>query len=161
MEKETRPVLAWLGEVITLAAVTAWVGGHAALGAFAARIAFRDLDRGVASTLMTTVFQSFDGLAVWALVALGLATVLRAAALGREAWRGFGFVSLATAAALLAVGVLGISWVHPRIEEMFRLGATLDPRFGALHRLSERLGHLEVLLAMLLFGSLAWRRRQV
>ena len=42
--------------------LVAWVGGHAALGAFAARIVFRDLPRPLAATTMSTIFSSFDNL---------------------------------------------------------------------------------------------------
>jgi hypothetical protein len=42
---------------------------------------------------------------------------------------------------------------------MFHEGATLGSSFAALHRTSERLGHLEVLFAALLLGAFAWPRR--
>jgi hypothetical protein len=144
-----------VAETVAVAAVAAWVGGHAALGAFAARILFRDLPRETAATAMTTVFRSFDGVILFGIAALAVATAARLWALG--AGRGQ-FVATLAAVGLLAVGTAELAWVHPAIERMFHEGATLSPAFAGLHRLSERLGHAEVLLAVTLFGAFAWRR---
>ena len=146
-------------DTISAAAIAAWVGGHVALGAYAARIAFRDLPRDLASTTMTTVFGSFDTLARVALALLLLCVVSRVVALGRAALRGADFVLLAAACALLAVGAAGIFYAHPAIERMFHEGNTLSPAFAAMHKLSEKLGHLEALSAVIFFGALAAPRR--
>ena len=57
---------------------------------------------------------------------------------------------------LLGCGLASIAWVDPAIERMFQDGATLLPRFAALHTMSERLGHLEVSLTVILFAAFAW-----
>jgi Domain of unknown function (DUF4149) len=145
-------------ELVGALAIVAWVGGHAALGAFAARIVFRDLPRAMAAPTMSAVFRSFDGLILAALVALAAATVGRVAALGltRRAER----ISLGAALGLVAVGALEVAYVHPSIEAMFLAGRTLEPAFASLHKLSERCGHVEVLLAALWFGAAAWARSE-
>src|SRR5207249_899518 len=134
----------------------AYVGGHAVLGAYAARIVFRDLPRPLAATTMTTIFSSFDGLAVAALALLAIAVVARAAALGRSGIHGAHLAVAAAALGVLVAGVLGVAWAHPAIEEMFRDGDTLSPRFAAMHKLAEKLGHLEALFGLALFATLAW-----
>ncbi len=151
-----RPRLAAASETVAALAVVAWVGGHAALGAFAARIAFRDLPRALAASTMTTIFHSFDGVIVAALIALALATVGRMLALGLG--RRVDRVALGAALALCAVGALEIFYVHPNIEAMFAAGRTLEPAFASLHKLSERCGHVEVALTALLLGAFAWAR---
>jgi hypothetical protein len=153
-----RSTLLSIADTVAIGATAAWVGGHAALGAFAARIAFRDLPRADAAATMTTVFRSFDGLVVVALALIAVATAARLAVVGRASLKGAPFVAALAAAALLAVGLAGIAWVHPEIERLFHEGATVGPHFAAMHKMSERLGHLEVGFALLLFGSLSWRR---
>lgn len=150
--------LAAIAELASTASVAAWVGGHAALGAFAARIAFRDLPRDIAATTMTTIFRSFDRLIAVALLVLTLAFLLRLATRGiaTNADR------LATLAALglATTGLVELMWVHPMIERLFGEGQTIGPRFATWHRLSERLGHLEVILGITLFTGLIWGRTQ-
>ncbi len=162
MSAAPHPRAAATAETVAATAAAAWVGGHAALGAFGARILFRDLPRETAAATMTTVFRSFDHLILVALVALAAATLLRAWAVGlftrgRPVGRADAVATLA-AVGLIAVGILALGWVHPGIERLYHEGATLSPRFAALHRASERLGHAEVALAIALFGSFAWRR---
>jgi hypothetical protein len=159
------PRLAALAETVASVAVAAWVGGHAALGAYAARILFRDLPRDTAATTMTTVFRSFDLLLAICVATLAVATLVRVFALGifsrgGVARRSDVFGTL-LAAAMVAVGLAALLWVHPAIERMFHEGATMSSRFAAFHRLSEQIGHAEVVLGILLFGSFAWGRTRV
>jgi hypothetical protein len=157
---ETRPSarvwLAALAEACAALSLLAWVGGHAALGAFAARIVFRDLPRALAAPTMTTIFRSFDGVIA---VSVG---VLAAATLGRL-WivgaRGLDRLVAVVGGCLCALGLFELTYVHPRIEALFRAGRTLEPEFARLHRLSERCGHLEVLLAAALLIGHALARR--
>ena len=142
---------------ITLA-VAAWVGGHAALGAFAARIAFRDLPRGLAAPTMTTIFRSFDNVIAGCLLFLVLATLARGWTRGFQARSDWWVAVLSVG--LSAVGALELLWVHPAIEKMFEAQRTLEPAFDKLHRISERCAHLEVLLAAALFFALAFARPQ-
>src|SRR5262249_2357502 len=71
-----------LADPLAALALVAWVGGHAALGAFAARILFRDLPRPIAAPAMTTIFRSFDQLILAALGVLALATLVRRFSVG-------------------------------------------------------------------------------
>lgn len=148
-----------LSEAVAALALAAWVGGLASLGAFAARIVFRDLPRAEAAPLMNTIFRSFDGFAAAALVVFALASLVRALSLGGRSLRGAGLVATVVTVALVVVGLWGIIAVHPAISQMFQAGDTLSPRFLATHRLSERLGHAQVLLTALLYGAYAWQRR--
>lgn len=159
---DPRGRVAAIAETASATAAAAWVGGHAALGAYAARIAFRDLPREAAAATMTTIFSSFDSLAAACVLLLAAATVARVWALGilgrHGATRRSDLLATLAAVGLVAVGLLTLLWVHPQIEAMFRAGATGGSRFQTLHRVSERLGHAEVVLTIALFGGFAWRR---
>jgi len=149
-------------ETISAIAVAAWVGGHAALGAFGARILFRDLPRDVAAATMTTVFRSFDSLILVAAIAVAVATLARAWAVGVFS-RGTRIeradaIATFAAVALVAVALVELGWAHPAIERLYRAGASASVEFASLHRASERLGHAEAALGAVLFGSFAWRR---
>jgi Domain of unknown function (DUF4149) len=139
-----------------LLVTAAWVGGHTALGAFAARILFRDLPRGVAAPTMTTIFRSFDKVIAVCLGVLAAASLLRAwgQGLGQRSDR---FVAGASVA-LCAIGAFELLWLHPSIESMFEAGRTLEPSFASLHRISERCAHLEVIAAVTLFLAMAYSR---
>jgi hypothetical protein len=130
-----------------------WVGGHAALGAFAARIAFQELPRAEAARTMTRVFHEFDQL-----ILAAIAVLLLAAVLGAWARRGglASQVRLGLELGLCALGLFELRYVHARIEEMFAAGRTLEPAFAVMHRLSERCVHGEALLVVLLLGLRAW-----
>jgi Domain of unknown function (DUF4149) len=149
-------VVAVCDALIALALV-AWVGGHAALGAFAARIVFRDLPRPLAASTMSTIFSSFD-----TLVGVGAAIVL-AAALARFVARRGASTTLdvlisAACGFLVCIGAFEVLYLNREIVEMFHAGRTLEPAFGALHRLSERCGHLEVLLAAVILFAQSFGR---
>jgi len=150
-----RRLVAVLDTLMALALV-AWVGGHAALGAFAARIVFRDLPRPLAASTMSTIFSSFDTLiGVMAALVLGC-TLARLVALREKRTD-----QLIAVAGLLiaALGLFEIVYVNRHILEMFHAGRTLEPAFASLHRLSERCGHLEVVLAAVIFGAQSWSRQ--
>lgn len=138
-------------------AVAAWVGGVAALGAFTARIVFRDLPRDLAAPTMSTIFRSFDGVVVACLILVAIGAVVRLYALGIRGRADR--VALVAAAALVVLGALDIGYVHPTIERMFRDGRTLEPAFAALHTLSTRSANLEALCALLILAAHAFGRR--
>jgi hypothetical protein len=149
-------VVAVCDALIALALV-AWVGGHAALGAFAARIVFRDLPRPLAASTMSTIFSSFD-----TLVGVGAAIVFAAALARFVARRGssttLDLLISAACGFLVFIGAFEVLWLNRQIVEMFHAGRTLEPAFGALHRLSERCGHLEVLLAAVILFAQSFGR---
>jgi hypothetical protein len=138
-------------------ALVAWVGGHAALGAFAARIVFRDLPRPLAASTMSTIFSSFDGLIAGAAVIVLLATLARAFVL-RGSFTRADLVVTVCGCFLVAIGIFEVAWLNRQIVDMFHAGRTLEPAFQSLHRLSERCGHLEVVLAIAIFGGQSWSR---
>jgi hypothetical protein len=153
-----RPWVVAVADTLMALAVAAWVGGHAALGAFAARIVFRDLPRPMASSTMTTVFRSFDSVILIALTVLIAAAIVRVIN-GGLATRADRIVAGA-ALALGSLGLFEIVYVHPHIEQMFEAGRTLEPAFASLHKLSERSGHMEVLLMGILFAAQAFSRKR-
>jgi hypothetical protein len=153
-----RATAAAVAEVATALALVAWVGGTAALGAFAARIVFRDLPRALAAPTMSAIFRSFDGLIVGALIVLAAAAIVRLYAVGIRGRADR--VALAATAALLVLGLIDVGFVHPRIDAMFREGRTLEPQFAALHQVSTRSANLEILVAALLLGAHAFARRE-
>lgn len=147
-----------LAETVAAVALVAWVGGIAALGAFTARIVFRDLPRGLAAPTMSTIFRSFDGLIVACVIVFALATIVR---LYSHGLRGRADrIALVAASALVVLGALDVGWVHPQIAQMFEAGRSLDPQFAALHKLSTRSANLEILCAVLVLGGHAFARRR-
>ena len=143
-------------DVLSTLALVAWVGGQAALGAFAARIVFGELDRPDAARTMSRVFHEFDyvilaGVAVLALCAIG---GLVARGLDRPSQVRFGLEL-----GLCALGLFEVFWVHAHVESMFHEGRTLEPAFQALHHLSERCAHLELVLLVAILAVRAWPRQ--
>jgi hypothetical protein len=140
-------------DVISALAMVVWIGGHAALGAFAARIAFQELPRPLAASTMTRVFHEFDRVIVVCLALLALS------ALAGVWGRGAGVrsqVRFGLELGLCGLGGFEMLYVHPNIEALFAAGRTLEPAFAALHHLSERCAHGEVLLCALAFVARAW-----
>lgn len=155
MSKTTAAALA---ETLTAIVVAAWVGGIAALGAFAARITFRDLPRELAAPTMSHIFRSFDGLVVICVLLLAVATIVRLFSVGIRGRADR--IAIVAASALVLLGAIDVGWVHPQIEQMFRDGRTLEPQFAALHKLSSRSANLEILCGLLLVGAHAFGRKQ-
>jgi hypothetical protein len=146
-----RRLIAICDAVIALALV-AWVGGHAALGAFAARIVFRDLPRPLAASTMSTIFSSFDNL-----IGVMVAVILGAAVTRVVAKRG-DWLIVGACFFLVALGAFEIAYVNRQILEMFQAGRTLEPAFASLHKLAERCGHLEVVSAAVILSAQSWSR---
>ena len=144
-------------ETAMTAALVAWIGGIFALGAFTARILFRDLPREAAAPAMSTIFRSFDGVVVACVVVVALATGLRLLAVGLR--HRPDRIALVAGTALTLLGALDVGYVHPGIARMFAEGNTLDPAFHALHTLSSRSANLEAICAILVLGAFAWSRR--
>jgi hypothetical protein len=157
MTDPTRRRLVAIADTAAGLALVGWVGGHAALGAFAARVVFRDLPRALAAPTMTTIFRDFDNLIVGALVVLLVATVVRAFAGGFA--RRADQIAVGAAVALILLGTFEVAWVHPHIEALFHAGRTLEPEFQSLHRLSSRCAHVEIFLTLTIFASQSWSRR--
>ena len=145
-------------ETAMTAALVAWIGGMFALGAFTARILFRDLPREAAAPAMSTIFRSFDGVVVACVVVVALATGLRLMAVGLR--HRPDRIALVAGTALTLLGALDVGWIHPSIARMFTEGRTLDPAFHALHTLSSRSANLEAICAILVLGAYAWSRRE-
>jgi hypothetical protein len=155
MPLEQKPWVRTVADTVIGLCLVAWVGGHAALGAFAARILFRDLPRSAASQTMTTVFRSFDTLILTAMFVLLAAAVLRAlTGVSKRADR----IVVGACFALVALGAFEVVWLHPHIEGMFLAGRTLEPAFASMHRLSARCANVEIALAALILGGQAWAR---
>lgn len=154
----SRATTAALAETLTALSLVAWIGGTVALGAFTARIVFRDLPRSLAAPTMSAIFVSFDAVIVVALCLLLLAAAVRFFAVGLRGRADR--IALAATGALIVLGLLDVAIVHPRIHEMFEAGRTLEPQFASLHKLSTRSANLEILVAALLLGAHAFARRQ-
>jgi hypothetical protein len=153
-----RPAVVAILDTVAALALVAWVGGHAALGAFAARIAFRDLPRPMASSTMTTVFREFDTAIIVAMVVLAVVTVGRALSNGLT--NRPDRIAVGAALAIVALGAFEVSWVHPQIEQMFHAGRTLEPAFASLHKLSARCANVEIALTAVILGAQAFSRRR-
>jgi hypothetical protein len=144
-------------ETATAAALVAWIGGIFALGAFTARIIFRDLPRDLAAPTMNGIFRSFDGVVVACIVVVAIATGLRLLAVGLR--HRPDRIALSAGSALTILGCIDVGYVHPGIARMFAEGRTLEPAFQALHQLSSRSANLEAICAILVLGAHAWSRR--
>ena len=143
----SRRVPQGIADVLSGLAMLAWVGGQAALGAFAARIAFQELARPDAARTMNRVFHEFDRVIIVAIVMLAFAALLGLWARGLGAWSQIRF---GLELGLAALGLFEVLHVHPGIEAMFTAGRTLEPAFAALHHLSERCAHAEAALVVAL-----------
>lgn len=152
----TKRWLAALCDVMSTFAIVAWVGGHAALGAFAARIAFQSLPRADAARTMTRVFHEFDWLMLGCIGVLALCAIVGVASRGGAVRSQ---IRLGLELGLCALGLFEAFYVHAAIEAMFAAGRTLEPSFQVFHRLSERCSHGEILLVLALFGVRAWPTR--
>jgi len=143
-----------IADVLGALSLVAWIGGHEALGAFAARIAFQELPRPLAAQMMTRVFHEFGVVVIFpAIAALLVAALLgvwaRPARLASQ-------LRLGLELGLCALGVFELGYVHPAIEGLYAAGRTLEPAFAAMHRLSERCGHAELLLALAILVARRW-----
>ena len=150
---------AWLhaiSDVISTLAMAAWVGGHAALGAFAARIAFQELSRPEAARTMTRVFHEFDYV-VLVCVALLAVSALIGVVVRPSSTRSQ--IRLGLELGLCALGTFEVFHVHAQIEAMFAAGRTLEPAFQVFHRLSERCSHAELGLFAASLALRAWPSR--
>ena len=145
-----------LFDTLTAAAVTAWIGGIFALGAFTARIVFRDLPRGLAAPTMSTIFRSFDGVIVACVVVIAITTGLRLITVGLRGRADR--IALVAGTALTILGALDVGWVHPSIERMFLEGRTGEPAFAALHTALFAVGQPGGDLRYPLVGAHAWAR---
>ena len=152
-----KPTVAALCETLAALALGTWVGGMFALGAFSARIVFRDLPRDLAAPTMSTIFRSFDGVVVACVVIVALATGLRLLAVGLR--QRCDRIALTAGTALTILGAIDVGYVHPSIARMQNEGRTLEPAFHALHTLSSRSFNLEAICAILIVGAYAWSRR--
>lgn len=140
-------------DILLSLAVCAWVGGRAALGAFAARIVFRTVPRELAAPTMNQIFREFGWVTSIAIGMLLVALLLRVMST-RFAER----LLLLCGVCLIALGLFGVLYVEPQITQLYLAGRSLDPAFQTLHRLSERSAHLELLFSIGLFYATAKRR---
>jgi hypothetical protein len=140
---------------IALLALGVWIGGMFALGAIAAPVVFGTVPAPTSADAMTIVFRRFDRVAI-ACVVVVLAVEAALALLARVRRVDLARGVLAAIACICAI----ISGVHvsPRIEALHRAGAIrgLGPdglELESFHRLAERLGVVELAIAVLLVGA--------
>lgn len=150
--------LAAVADVLSTLALVAWIGGQAALGAFAARIVFGELDRPDAARTMSRVFHEFDSVILAGVAVLALCAIVGLVARGLDR---FAQVRFGLELGLCALGLFEVFWVHAHIEAIFHEGRTLDPAFQTMHRLSERCAHVELVLLIAILAVRAWPRDRV
>jgi uncharacterized membrane protein len=137
---------------LALLAIALWSGGMVALGAIAAPVVFGTVPAPTSADAMTIVFRRFDKLAI-ACVVVVLA-VEAALALTSKVTRADVARGILAAIACVCVIVAGV-WVSPQIEALHRGGAIrgLGPdglELESFHRIAERLGTVELVIAGLL-----------
>lgn len=140
-------------DALSALALIAWVGGQAALGAFAARIAFQELARPDAARTMNRVFHEFDRVIEVAIVVLLASAIVGVLARPRGTRSQ---IRLGLELGLCALGAFEVLYVHHAIGVMFAAGRTLEPAFRAVHTLSEKCAHAEALLVLVLLVVRAW-----
>ena len=134
------------------------VGGGLALGAFVAPAIFRTLrSRSDAGTVFGAVLERFDGVAILALVLVGLTTVLRAGAVDEDP-RDMRILARWISLALMGLATLYASaWASPVARAIRRQTPGFDDlpesdlrrrEFRTLHRRSTRAFSVAVLLGM-------------
>jgi uncharacterized membrane protein len=139
---------------VSLLAIALWIGGMVALGAIAAPVVFGTVPAPTSADAMTIVFRRFDKLAIACVV---IVLVVEAAlALTAKVTRVDVARGLLAAIACICVIVVGV-FVSPRIEALHHGGAIrgLGPEgleLESFHRLAERLGTVELVIAALLVG---------
>ena len=134
---------------IALLAIALWIGGMVALGAIAAPVVFGTVPAPTSADAMTIVFRRFDKLAIACVVvvlAVEAALALTAKVTRVDVARG-----VLAAIACVCVIVGGV-FVSPRIEALHRGGAIrgLGPdglELESVHRIAERLGTVELVIA--------------
>lgn len=156
-----------LGTSITLMGLSLIIGGLIALGAFTAPVLFTAFDRVSAGAAMTTIFRRYDVLLAVALGSIVLGEALRAWSSGWTVyWWGGNAVALVRQVALVAL-LLACSvslWgINPQLEQAQQNGIALQrpetvavKQFNRLHKTSETLYRLAVLLAVVVLVLTPW-----
>lgn len=143
------------GSALQTLGLALMVGGMLALGAFTAPVVFHQLPRPMAAPVMATIFTRYD---IVVLVALGMTImgeVLRKASC-LVPCRSRLSITRKVMLGLLTLSVLySTTCINPRIEQMNLAGLHRDAseagqQFDKLHKRSEQLYKLELLLAVLL-----------
>jgi hypothetical protein len=137
---------------IALLALGLWIGGMVALGAIAAPVVFGTVPAPTSADAMTIVFRRFDRVAI-ACVVVVLAVEATLALTQKVTRADLARGVLAAIACICAIA--GGVFVSPRIEALHRGGAIrgLGPEgleLESFHRLAERLGTVELVIAALL-----------
>ena len=135
--------------VVSILAVSLWLGGLVALGAIAAPVVFSVILPPANATAMTIVFRRFD------LIAMASAAVLLATEAARHLVRGrsnpLDVARGATAALASAFAVVQGTRISPRIAELHFAGVSRGVgdsglKLSHLHDLAERCGKAQLVL---------------
>jgi hypothetical protein len=132
------------------------VGGGFALGALAAPAIFRTMgSRGAAGTVFGAVLERYDGVAILALILIGLTTILKAGAFDEDP-RDLRILTRWVALVLMGIAVLyGSAWANPVARGIRKQTPGFDDmpesdirrrEFRALHARSARALTIAVLL---------------
>jgi len=145
-----------MGTAVQALGLSLMVGGMLALGAFAAPAVFSGLPRNLAAPVMARIFTRYDVVILISMLLAHVGEYFR--------WISHAFVKKSRIN-YLRLGLLGVLTVgviystqvlNPKIEEMNMSGirrgtATVEGhRFDALHKRSENIYKLELLIAVLL-----------
>lgn len=136
------------------------VGGMLALGAFTAPVLFKMFPRPEAGEAMTIIFRRYDTVLLVALALIVVGQVASWLTTGFPWEMGFsGWVRFGVFVALVVTMAYGTLIVSPKMSAMlnmdnFRDNATLQQEFRDLHKKSEKVYKLGMLLAVLMMFSL-------
>ena len=148
-----------VGTVIQLLGLSLLIGGLLALGAFTAPVLFRQFARPEAGLAMTVIFRRYDMVVLIAGLMVLAGEVFRIIAMGRFATGSWipGF-RLGLLLALVASIVFSTQSLNPKLEALQKVEGygtgqdTGSASFHALHKQSEQLSKLQLLLAVLVLA---------
>jgi uncharacterized membrane protein len=134
-----------LVSALSLVAAAVWLGGIVVLGAVVAPTVFRIVHAPDSADAMTTVFLTFDKIAMSAAVVIAVTEVLRSR-MGPV--RRVDLARLSTAVVASGLAFAQGLWLSPRIAELHAHGAVrnvgeLGQRLESVHRMSEFCGKTE------------------
>jgi hypothetical protein len=147
-----------LGTVLQLLGLSLLIGGLLALGAFTAPVLFKQFARPEAGEAMTVIFRRYDTVVLLAGVLVFVGEVLRILAVGRLLTGGVSIARLVLLLALVGLTVFTTQSLNPKLEAMQRAeGYTAGRHSGSstfqqLHKQSEQLSKLQLLLGVLVLG---------
>jgi hypothetical protein len=149
-----------LGTALQLLGLAMLIGGLLALGAFTAPVLFKQFARPEAGQAMTVIFRRYDAVVLLAGLLVFVGEALRILAVGRLLTVGLWLplFRLIVLLVLVALTVFTTQSLNPKLQAMQEAEAYTAGRhtgshsFQQLHKQSEQLSKLQLLLSVVVLG---------